>query len=112
MKSGRNFEDGVDVERENRGDEQTQNADATVAEQAGVDQLSEVFNVVDGGEFRDIAHYRGTDPEIEQAVIAGNGKNQNPDTGGGVAQLVQDERVQRSEEHTSELQSLRHLVCR
>ncbi len=104
MKSCWNFEQGIDVNREKRGDQQTQNTDAAVAEQAGIDQLGEVFNILDGGKFRNIANHRGTYTKIKQAIVTRDRKNQNPDAGSGIAQFVQDEWVQQEADNDIDAQ--------
>src|ERR1700690_3902653 len=96
MESWRNLENGIDIECEHCRNQQTQNGDAAVAEEAGVDQPGEIFNVVNRGEFRNVADHRGTDAEIEQPIIAGDGKDQSPDTGSGIAQFVQDDGIEQN----------------
>src|SRR5262245_38876927 len=51
----------------------------------------------------------GTDPKVAGLVYIAAFA---PDRGESVATLIKDPMPGRSEEHTSELQSLRHLVCR
>ena len=91
MQLGRDLgEDVADVERKHQRDQHAESANAAVGEQAGVDELGKILNVVSGGEFRNVAHNRRADTEVEEPVVAGDGKDEDPDAERGVAQPVQN----------------------
>src|SRR5581483_7962302 len=69
-------------------------AHAGVGEQARIDQAGELVLVTSRLELRNIADQRGADSEIEDAVIPGQGKNQDPQAKSFVAKMMQDERRQ------------------
>src|SRR5438045_8360092 len=68
-----------------------------------VDAIAEVIEVVQAEDF-----YRGSHRKLFGAVLDMYGRGEPVDAVTVVAELTR----KRSEEHTSELQSLRHLVCR
>src|ERR1039458_8220068 len=62
-----------------------------------------------GDELAGVASYELTSDDVsaEIALAVADGRHRR-----GIATLLLEHLVSRSEEHTSELQSLRHLVCR
>jgi hypothetical protein len=46
--------------------------------------------VADGLELRNVANQRGPDSEIEDAIVAGHGEDQNPQAKGFVPEMMQD----------------------
>ena len=74
-----------------QGDHQRGRSDGGVGGEAGVDQLGEPFAVIGSGVGRNVANDGRANTEIEQAVVARNREDQNPNPECRVAQPMQDE---------------------
>ncbi len=90
MHSRRNLKHVFNERTRPGGQRHAYHANARVAEQGGVDELSEFFTIVGGSVLGNVANDGRADPQVEQSVVAGHGEDQNPDSGGGIAEVVQD----------------------
>src|SRR5580700_6734132 len=92
MHSGRNLEKMFHRRTEQGGQHHAHRANSGVTEQSRVDELRKLFTLPSGRVLGNVANDRGTDAEIEQTVVSGNGENQDPDSERRIAQAMEDKR--------------------
>ncbi len=96
--AGRRLEAGWYVEymvhpnRHHHRNQHAQYAGAAIGEEGGVDEFCQTLFVPGGCELGDITNNRRPDTKIEQAVVARNGENQDPNAIRCVSEAVQYER--------------------
>ena len=73
-----------------QGDNHGHGADGRVACKTRVDEFRQALRIAGCGICRDVADYGGANAQVEQSVVTSHGKNQNPDSKGGIAQAMQD----------------------
>ena len=73
-----------------------------VGEERRIDELGEFFAIVGGCVLGNVTNDRGAYAEIEQTVVSGDRKNQDPDSKSRVAKMMQDEggEIENSERST------------
>src|SRR5438094_5487716 len=87
-----NFENGGHVKRAAKCHEQSQYSHRAVACHGGVDQPVQFFIVICGGVLCDITNDRRTNSQVEEPVIASDGKNQNLEAESLVSQTMKNVR--------------------
>src|ERR1700722_4234949 len=92
QKCRRNTEQAIDIESSQRRRHQQNGAQAAVDEQAGIDEPRQLRLVASGMKFGDVTNQRRSDAEVEDAVVTGQRKNQDPESEGIVPEMMQDER--------------------
>jgi hypothetical protein len=99
MHSGRNAKQVFNGRTQQGGQRHAHHANAGVGKQGGVDELSELFAIARSRVLGNVANDGGADAEIEQAVVAGHGEDQHPDSESSVAQVMQNERRKENADH-------------
>ena len=69
--------------------------DTRIRRQAGIEKLRQSLPILHRGQLGDVANHRRTYAKIEDSVIAGDGKDQDPNTKSGVSEPMQNERRQK-----------------
>ena len=85
-------------------DAQGRNSDGAIAEHSRIYQSVQFGVVLGSGKLGDVANNGRTNAEVEQPVIAGNRKDQDPESVGVVPKAMKDERGEKDSDHNIQTQ--------